>query len=81
VLGQGGSGFLPGLRTIDGGDSHSLAVKTDGTVWTWGHNGYGRLGDGTTTNRAVPVQVRGPGGPGVLTGVLPLAGGGPTAWF
>ena len=39
--------------------SHSLALKSDGTVWAWGHNYYGQLGDGTTTNRTSPVQVTG----------------------
>ena len=46
-------------------------MKSDGTVWTWGYNAYGQLGDGTTTNRLVPTQV-----PGV-TGAL-LVGAGST---
>jgi alpha-tubulin suppressor-like RCC1 family protein len=32
-------------------------VKTDGTVWTWGKNAYGQLGDGTTVNKSSPIQV------------------------
>lgn len=36
---------------------HSLAVKTDGTVWAWGRNDHGQLGDGSTVNRNRPVQV------------------------
>ena len=40
--------------SIDAGGYHYLAVNSDGTVWTWGYNGYGQLGDGTTTNRAIP---------------------------
>ncbi len=44
---------------IKSGDSHSMAVKADGTVWTWGTNTYGKLGDGTTTNRNYAVQVSG----------------------
>jgi alpha-tubulin suppressor-like RCC1 family protein len=37
--------------------NHSIAaVKYDGTLWTWGGNGGGCLGDGTTTNRSSPVQ-------------------------
>lgn len=36
---------------------HSIAMKEDGTVWTWGQNNYGQLGDGTTTNSSLPVQV------------------------
>jgi len=39
----------------------SVAVKTDGTLWLWGYNGSGQIGDGTTNNRSSPVQI------GVLT--------------
>ena len=42
---------------VAAGDNHSLAVADDGTVWAWGSNADGRLGDGTTTNRHIPVQV------------------------
>ena len=34
----------------------TAAIKTDGTLWTWGQNGYGNLGDNTTTPRSSPVQ-------------------------
>ena len=34
-----------------------IALKTDGTLWGWGWNGDGRIGDGTTTNRSSPVQI------------------------
>ena len=39
------------------GDSHTLAVRSDGTLWAWGHNDTGQLGDGTTTDRWEPVRV------------------------
>jgi alpha-tubulin suppressor-like RCC1 family protein len=32
------------------------ALKTDGTIWSWGGNSYGNLGDNTTTHRSSPVQ-------------------------
>jgi alpha-tubulin suppressor-like RCC1 family protein len=38
-----------------GGGNHTVAIKTDGTLWTWGRNGYGQLGDNTTINRSTPV--------------------------
>lgn len=34
-----------------------MAVKTDGTLWGWGYNTDGRIGDGSTTSRSSPVQV------------------------
>jgi hypothetical protein len=41
---------------------HSLALASDGSVWAWGNNGNGQLGDGTTTTRFAPTQVVGLGG-------------------
>jgi alpha-tubulin suppressor-like RCC1 family protein len=39
------------------GNGHSMAIKTDGTLWTWGYNHYGQIGDGTTENRHLPVKI------------------------
>ena len=39
------------------GNTHTLALKTDGTLWAWGQNAFGQLGDGTTATRSTPVQV------------------------
>jgi uncharacterized protein (TIGR03437 family) len=57
------------VASIAAGTTHSLALKSDGTVWAWGDNGAGELGDGTTTQRNAPVQVSG------LTGVAAMAAG------
>lgn len=76
VLGAGGVGFLTGVTAITIGAYHAVALKNDGTVWTWGRNNYEQLGDGTTTNKATPVQVLGAGGVGFLTGVTEIFGGG-----
>lgn len=49
---------LPGPATqISAGDFHSLAVLSDGSLWAWGLNNHGQLGDGTTANRIQPVRV------------------------
>ena len=40
------------------GTLHTIALRSDGTVWTWGNNRHGQLGDGTTIDRYTPVQVQ-----------------------
>jgi alpha-tubulin suppressor-like RCC1 family protein len=50
---------LSNVIKIAAGRFFSLALKSDGTVWTWGQNLYGQLGNGTTTDSPVPVQVSG----------------------
>ena len=49
----------PGLQVLAVSDEYSLAVAADGTVWAWGLNDHGQLGDGTTTDHPTPVQVPG----------------------
>ena len=39
------------------GDFHTVAVGSNGTLWAWGLNDRGQLGDGTTTNRRQPVRI------------------------
>lgn len=51
--------FDPGVRSISGGGWHSMALSNNGSLWTWGANNFGQLGDGTNTNRVDPVQVTG----------------------
>jgi alpha-tubulin suppressor-like RCC1 family protein len=54
---------LSGVRAVAGGAWHSLALKgDDGTVWAWGWNAFGELGDGTTNDSYTPVQVQNLGG-------------------
>jgi alpha-tubulin suppressor-like RCC1 family protein len=50
-------GLLTTWSKIAGGRAFSLAVKTDGTLWSWGYNIYGNLGFNDTANRSSPVQV------------------------
>ncbi|WP_327324223.1 CAP domain-containing protein [Streptomyces sp. NBC_01210] len=58
------------VAAIAAGMNHSLALMRDGTVWAWGLNSAGQLGDGTTTERHVPVKVQG------VTGVVAIAAAG-----
>lgn len=58
-----GSAILGNVRQIAAGGSHSLALKYDGTVWAWGYNEYGQLGQGAsiTTTSPLPLPVAGLG--------------------
>lgn len=63
---------VPGLNSISSiaaGGYFNVAIKNDGTVWAWGDNGHGQLGDGTTTRRLSPIQVPG------LTGIVAVSTG------
>ncbi len=48
---------LKDVIAIAAGGNHSLALKRDGTLWAWGYNFYGQLGDGSADNRPTPVRV------------------------
>ena len=48
--------FGTNWRQVSLGLHYAACVKTDGTLWTWGRNSYGQLGDNTRTNRSSPVQ-------------------------
>ncbi len=52
-------GDLTDVVSADNGTGFSIALKKDGTVWAWGVNTSGQLGDGTMSNRNAPVQVKG----------------------
>jgi hypothetical protein len=52
-----GGSPLTGVTAVSAGGSHSLALKDDGTVWAWGYNNSGPLGNGKLVNSSVPVQV------------------------
>ncbi|NBQ68440.1 MAG: hypothetical protein EBU46_06220, partial [Nitrosomonadaceae bacterium] len=65
---------VAGLENVVGiatGDSHYLALKADGTVWAWGFNTYGQIGQGehTNDNYSTPLQVPG------LSNIVTVAAG------
>lgn len=65
-------GMVEGLEdvaAISAGNSYTVALKKDGTVWAWGRNIYGQLGDGSTKNQRRPVQVEG------LSGIIAVKAG------
>ena len=57
-------------QTLAGGETHTLILKPDGTVWSMGLNNVGQLGDSTNTQRSTPVQVSG------LSDIVAIAAGG-----
>lgn len=48
--------FGTNWKQVSSGLYHCAAIKTDGTLWTWGQNIYGQLGNNTVANRSSPVQ-------------------------
>jgi len=48
-----------GQTVVACGGNFTALLKSDGTVWTWGGNYRGQLGDGTQTNSSIPLQVQG----------------------
>src|SRR6266851_2903634 len=47
---------LSGVTSLSGGRGFALTLQSDGTVFGWGNNSAGQLGDGSQTNRPTPVQ-------------------------
>ena len=69
---------VDGIRfvQISAGSSFTLGLTSEGTVYAWGQNFQGMLGNGTTTGSSTPVQVLGVGGTGVLSGISQVEAGG-----
>ena len=66
LLTLAGQGFA---ATASGGRGHSAVVLPDGSVWTWGANDRGQIGDGTGLSALTPTQVPG------LAGIVGVASG------
>jgi alpha-tubulin suppressor-like RCC1 family protein len=65
------SGLTSGVTAITAGGGHSCALTAGGGVKCWGYNGYGQLGDGTTTDRHAPVSLS-----GIAAGIRTITAGG-----
>jgi len=61
--------FIAEGATVAAGASHTVVVTPDNTVWVWGANGSGQLGDATTTGKSVPTQLP------TLSGIVAVAAG------
>jgi alpha-tubulin suppressor-like RCC1 family protein len=48
---------LDNVAQITAGQEFAMAIRTDSTLWTWGANNHGQLGDGTTSNRSLPFEL------------------------
>ena len=70
VHGPNNVGYLNSVIAVSAGEGHNTALRSDGTVWTWGDNEFAQLGNGNTNNAWTPIQVNG------LTNVVAISGRG-----
>lgn len=49
--------IMDDVKSVAAGNEHALALKKDGSLWAWGANGSGQLGDGSLNNRSRPIKV------------------------
>jgi len=49
--------IMDDVAEVSAGGSHTMAIKTDGSLWAWGANHAGQLGDGTTIDQHTPLRI------------------------
>jgi len=64
---------ISGVVAVEAGNGYSVALKSDSTVWAWGVNNVGLLGNATLLKSSIPVQVHGPGNIGYLNGIVAIS--------
>lgn len=69
TLNSSGTGPLQGIVKIRASGGRAMALTAGGEIMAWGNNASGQVGDGTFTNRSLPVKITGP------TNIVTLAGG------
>lgn len=69
-----GTGYLENIVDISTSSAHTIALDKDGTVWSWGWMGEGRIGDNTNTGyaRFLPTKVLDSTGTGYLGGIVKI---------
>ena len=75
VLGDAGVGNLSGIVSLTAGYQHVCALTSSGTVFCWGSNATGQLGNDTTNQEFTPVEVLGVAGAGDLSNIVNLSAG------
>jgi hypothetical protein len=89
VVGPGGEGVLDEVSAVAAGAHHAVAVREDGSVWSWGYNGYAQLGQGTresiSTSEFMQIttparMVGGQQGGEFLEGIVAVAAGEETSY-
>jgi LPXTG-motif cell wall-anchored protein len=76
-VGGGTSVTVAGIAfvSVQTGEDFSVGLTSEGTLYSWGRNTFGQLGNGSTTNSFTPVPVKGEDGVGVLSGVVDFSAG------
>src|SRR4051812_36162130 len=57
MTGPASAAAAPAPSSVAAGYAHTCSIRTPGTLWCWGGNYSGQLGDGTLTNRTAPTRV------------------------
>jgi alpha-tubulin suppressor-like RCC1 family protein len=76
VHGAGNAGFLTGIVAVAAGQDYTLALRSDGTVWGWGADNFGELGNNSRSAELVPVEMLSSSGTTPLTNVVSITAGG-----
>ena len=73
VKGKGGVGYLANIVRISSSETHILALSSKDTLWAWGRNNFGQLGNNTNVNSSTPIAVLNSTGMGPLKNVTAIA--------
>lgn len=49
--------IMDNVASVSLGEQHSAAITADGSLYTWGYNLFGQLGNGTTENSSTPIKI------------------------